>query len=37
MPLAELVREPARLARDGVEVNAEQAYIFEILAPILTH
>jgi len=37
VPLAELVREPARLARDGVEVNAQQAFIFEILAPILTH
>jgi gamma-glutamyltranspeptidase/glutathione hydrolase len=37
VPLAELVREPAGLARDGVEVNAQQAFIFEILAPILTH
>jgi gamma-glutamyltranspeptidase / glutathione hydrolase len=37
VPLAELVREPARLARDGVEVNAQQAFIFEILAPILIH
>ncbi len=37
MPLAELVREPARLARDGVEVNAQQAFIFQILEPILTH
>jgi gamma-glutamyltranspeptidase/glutathione hydrolase len=37
VPLAELVREPARLARDGVEVNAQQAFIFKILAPILTH
>ena len=27
----------ARLARDGVVVNGEQAYFFEILAPILTH
>ena len=37
VPLPELVREPARLARDGVEVNAQQAFIFEILEPILTH
>ena len=37
MSLAELVRGPVRLARDGVEVNAEQAFIFHILEPILTH
>ncbi len=37
VPLAELVREPARIARDGVEVNAQQAFIFKILEPILTH
>src|SRR5213596_786855 len=37
LPLAELVRVPARLAREGVEVNAEQAFIFRILEPILTH
>jgi len=37
LPLRELVREPARLAREGVEVNAEQAFIFHILEPILTH
>src|SRR5436190_16876213 len=37
VPLAELVREPARLAREGVEVNAEQGFIFKILEPILTH
>ena len=37
IPLAELAREPARLARDGVEVNAQQAFIFHILEPILTH
>src|SRR5215210_3020364 len=36
-PLAELVRGPARLAREGVEVNAEQAFIFHILEAILTH
>ena len=34
-PLAELAREPARLAREGVRVNAEQAFIFRILEPIL--
>jgi gamma-glutamyltranspeptidase/glutathione hydrolase len=37
VPLSDLVREPARLARDGVEVNSEQAFIFHILEPILTH
>jgi len=37
LPLAELVQEPARLAREGVRVNAEQAFIFHILEPILTH
>src|SRR5919204_3927067 len=37
MPLSELVREPARLAHEGVEVNAQQAFIFEILEPILTN
>jgi gamma-glutamyltranspeptidase / glutathione hydrolase len=36
MPLAELVTPGIRLAREGVEVNAAQAYIFEILNPILT-
>ena len=28
---------PSRLAREGVVVNAEQAYFIEILEPILTH
>ena len=37
MPLAELAAPAARLARDGVETNAEQAYFIRILAPILTH
>ena len=37
VPLCELVREPADLARKGVKVNAEQAFIFHILEPILTH
>jgi gamma-glutamyltranspeptidase / glutathione hydrolase len=34
MPLAALVGPAVRLARDGAPVNAEQAYILEILAPI---
>ena len=34
IPLAELAAPAAALARDGVEVNVEQAYLFEILAPI---
>ena len=34
MPLAELCAPAAALARAGVEVNAQQAYLFEILAPI---
>jgi gamma-glutamyltranspeptidase/glutathione hydrolase len=33
-PLPELVRPAVRLAREGAPVNAEQAYILEILAPI---
>jgi gamma-glutamyltranspeptidase/glutathione hydrolase len=37
VPLAELVRGPAKLAREGVEVNAQQAFVFRILEPILTH
>jgi gamma-glutamyltranspeptidase/glutathione hydrolase len=37
VPLAELATEPARLAREGVPVNAEQAFIFRILEPILAH
>jgi gamma-glutamyltranspeptidase / glutathione hydrolase len=32
--LAELVRPAVRLAREGAPVNAEQAYILDILAPI---
>src|SRR5215208_8350334 len=35
VPLAELVRDPARLARVGAEGNAQQAFIFQILTPIL--
>jgi gamma-glutamyltranspeptidase/glutathione hydrolase len=34
IPLAELAAPAAALARAGVTVNAEQAYLFEILAPI---
>ena len=34
VPLADLAAPAAALARDGVPVNAEQAYLFEILAPI---
>jgi gamma-glutamyltranspeptidase / glutathione hydrolase len=33
--LAELVRPAAKLAREGVTVNAQQAYLFEILADIV--
>jgi gamma-glutamyltranspeptidase/glutathione hydrolase len=33
-PLAELVKPGIRLAREGAPVNAEQAYILEILWPI---
>jgi gamma-glutamyltranspeptidase / glutathione hydrolase len=35
--LAELAAPAAALARDGVVVNAEQAYFIDILEPILTH
>jgi len=34
VPLADLVGPAVRLAREGAPVNAEQAYILEILAPI---
>src|SRR5204863_659510 len=37
VPMAELAAGPARLAREGVTVNAEQAFIFQILEAILTH
>ncbi len=36
VPLSELVRPAVRHAREGVAVNAGQAYIFAILEPILT-
>ena len=34
VPLADLVAPAAALARRGVEVNAQQAYIFDLLAPL---
>jgi gamma-glutamyltranspeptidase/glutathione hydrolase len=34
VPLAELVKPGVRLAREGAPVNAEQAYILDILEPI---
>src|SRR5438270_1250748 len=36
IPLADLVRPAAKLARDGVEMNVPQAYVIEILAGIVT-
>lgn len=36
LPLEELVEPAAGLARDGVELNAQQAYVVEILADIVT-
>jgi gamma-glutamyltranspeptidase / glutathione hydrolase len=36
VPLAELVGPAARLARDGVALSPEQAYVVEILAGIVT-
>jgi len=35
MPLSELVREPARAAREGVEVSEVQEYLYKILDPLL--
>jgi gamma-glutamyltranspeptidase/glutathione hydrolase len=37
IPLPDLCRPAAELARRGVAVNAQQAYLFEILAPITEH
>lgn len=37
VPLAELAAPAARLAREGVVLNGEQAYFIAILEPILTH
>ena len=36
IPLAELVRPAAALARDGVPLNVQQAYVIEILGDIVT-
>jgi gamma-glutamyltranspeptidase/glutathione hydrolase len=36
MPLSDLIRPALRHAREGVPVNAGQAFIFKILEPILT-
>jgi gamma-glutamyltranspeptidase/glutathione hydrolase len=36
IPLERLVAPAARLARDGVVINAQQAYVIEILAGIVT-
>jgi gamma-glutamyltranspeptidase/glutathione hydrolase len=36
VPLAELVRPAAALAREGVPVNLQQAYVIEILGDIVT-
>jgi gamma-glutamyltranspeptidase/glutathione hydrolase len=36
LPLSELVVPAAKLARDGVEVTPEQAYVIEILTEIIT-
>ena len=35
MPLADLVVPGVELARDGLEINRQQAYLLEILGPIL--
>src|SRR5258708_7170433 len=35
MPLADLTTSPAQVAREGHEVNAIQAYVCQILSPIL--
>ncbi len=37
MPLDELVKPAVRLSSEGVRLNAQQAYLLEILAPILTN
>ena len=37
MPLAELTKPAAAAARNGIEVTAMQAFLFEILGPILIH
>ncbi|HZE02316.1 MAG TPA: gamma-glutamyltransferase, partial [Pseudonocardiaceae bacterium] len=35
LPLAELVAPAVRLGRDGVALNAHQAYLIELLSPII--
>ena len=37
MPMQELIKPAVGYARDGVLLNRQQAYIFHILDPILTH
>lgn len=37
LPMADLLAPAIRAARDGVAVNAFQAYLFSIAAPIYTH
>ena len=37
MPLADLLAPAIDLARNGVEVNRQQAYLLTILSPVLTH
>jgi gamma-glutamyltranspeptidase/glutathione hydrolase len=37
VPLADLAAVPARMAREGIEVNPEQAFFLAILDPILCH
>jgi gamma-glutamyltranspeptidase/glutathione hydrolase len=36
LPLAAVLAPAVRLAREGVEINAQQAYLVDILQPILT-
>jgi len=35
LSLAELTEGPARAAREGIEITATQAFLFEVLAPIM--
>src|SRR3954468_18547884 len=37
MPLEELTRGPAHAAREGLEVTQMQAFLYQILGPILTY
>src|SRR5947209_13038021 len=36
LPLSDLAAAAVRLAREGVEINAQQGYVLEILADIVT-